>query len=307
MTPEAGGSAMDVSVTIANWNQVELLRRCLRSVEACAPGMAVETIVVDNASHDGSVEAVRAEFPNVRLVVNDRNLGFGRAQNQAIALARGRYVLALNNDAEVLPETIPALVRFMDERPAAGICTCPASDNGSGWRTGGGMMRFPAVWREAAVALAEAAAPPFGVGGAGLLQPVLGAIVGTAPAGVEREVAWARGALLLLRRRMLEETGGFDERFFMYFEETDLCRRAWQAGWSVWYTPRAAYVHVGRASAQSETAREAAWARSGAHYFRKHHGPVSAALFQAQYVVLRRGLLDARRRAGQGLRIRRER
>jgi GT2 family glycosyltransferase len=165
------------------------------------------------------------------------------------------------------------------------------------------MLRFPAVWREAAAALTEAAAPPFGVGGARLLQPVLGAIVGSAPAEAEREVAWARGALLMMRRAMLAETGGFDERFFMYFEETDLCRRARGAGWSVWYTPRTAYRHVGRGSATSESRREAVWAKSGAEYFRKHHGPVTAALFQAQYLVLRRGLLDARRAAGRGLKM----
>jgi hypothetical protein len=106
----------------------------------------------------------------------------------------------------------------------------------------------------------------------------------------------------MMRRTMLAQTGGFDERFFMYFEETDLCRRARAAGWSVWYTPRAAYRHLGRASATSESSREAVWARSGAAYFRKHHGPLRAALFQAQYVVLRRGLLDARRAAGRSLR-----
>jgi GT2 family glycosyltransferase len=295
---------MDVTVTIANWNQSELLRRCLRSIASTAPGVAVETIVVDNASQDGSVELLRAEFPGVQLIVNAQNVGFGRAQNQAIAHARGRYLLALNNDAEVLPGTIPELVRFMDTHPRAGICTCPAwSESAEGWRTGGGMLRFPAVWREAAAALTEVAAPPFGMAGAGVLQPVLGAIVGSAPAEAEREVAWARGALLMMRREMLAETGGFDQRFFMYFEETDLCRRARAAGWSIWYTPRTAYRHLGRASATSERRREAAWAKSGAAYFRKHHGPVRAALFQAQYLVLRRGLLDARRAAGRGLRM----
>jgi len=108
---------MDVSVVVVNWNSRDLLRDCLRSAYENSGRMSIEVLVVDNASTDGSSEMVAKEFPQVRLIRNEENLGFSKANNQAIKVSHGRYVLLLNNDAYLLPGSLEKMVRFMDSRP----------------------------------------------------------------------------------------------------------------------------------------------------------------------------------------------
>ena len=114
---------IDVSIIVVNWNVRELLRECLRSTleDGGIPAERLELIVVDNDSRDGSVDMVRAEFPQLPLIANTDNVGFGRANNQALPLCHGRYVLLLNPDTRVLPGALAALVRHMDETPAAAV------------------------------------------------------------------------------------------------------------------------------------------------------------------------------------------
>ena len=111
---------LDLSIIIVNWNGKDLLRKCLQCVEATVKKVSYETYVVDNASTDGSQDVVRQEFPTVKLIANTDNVGFATANNQAMKVAEGRYVLLLNSDAFVDANTLDAMVQFMDEHPEAG-------------------------------------------------------------------------------------------------------------------------------------------------------------------------------------------
>lgn len=281
---------VDVSVTIANWNRAELLERCLRSIGTTKPAITYEVIVVDNASSDRSVQMVRGQFPNVRLIVNTENRGFGPAHNQALAAAAGRYVLALNNDAAVQPETIPTLVALMDRYPRAGIGSCPAylRHPSSTEFTARAFRQFPSVSGALWLNLWELCRPLLGRERRPE-EPIHGDAV---------EVAWVTGALLVVRREMVEQIGYFDERFFLFFEEVDLCRRARSAGWTVLFTTSTCYVHQQGASRELRADSQRLFGESGAKYFLKHHGPLAAAAFRLQHDCLRRGLLPWRVKIG---------
>jgi len=256
---------MDVSIIIVSFNARELLRRSLRSVLGPRPPWpAVECIVIDNASRDGSADVVEREFGAARLVRNGRNVGFAAAVNQGLREAGGRYALLLNPDAELLGDALGVLVRFLDGHRRAGACAPRLLDPDG--RSRPGVDGFPTPM--------------------GPLLPLLRRLLGrpVAPAGVPRHgeprrVDTLSGACLMLRRTALESVGLLDERFFLYFEETDLLRRLAGAGWEAWLVPGAAALHVGGGSLGPERAEgvfhgnhPVHWVRSRRRYLRKHHG-----------------------------------
>ncbi|MDW8318684.1 MAG: glycosyltransferase family 2 protein [Anaerolineae bacterium] len=274
---------LDLSVVIVNWNVRELLAGCLRSllrsqgvqfVGAPAPPgeqptWQAEAIVVDNASGDGSQDMVRSQFPWARLIANDQNLGFTRANNQGLAVAEGRYVLFLNPDTEVHPAALSALLEFAEVHPQVGIV-------GPQLRYADGSVqssrrRFPTP----ATFFLEAT----------VLQRwwpqnrVLSRYyVLDRPDDAVSQVDWVVGAAMLVRRQVLDQIGGFDEGFFMYSEELDLCRRAVAAGWQVVYLPTAVVTHFeGKSSEQVVAARHIRFHSSRVRYVRKYHGPWLAA------------------------------
>jgi N-acetylglucosaminyl-diphospho-decaprenol L-rhamnosyltransferase len=301
----ADGKSMDVTVTIVNWNRADLLERCLHSVLSSEGPLQIEVIVVDNASTDHAVAMVRERFPSVSLITNSENVGFGRAHNQATAEANGRYILMLNNDAAVFPDTIAALVRFMDNHPRAGICTCAAHSSQQHSRmTGGGVKYFPSIMREALAGLIEFAKPPFGWVDLFFSVKLPNLVIGRCEAFEERQVAWATGALLLVRRAMLDEIGQFDPRFFMFYEETDLCLRAHRSGWSIWQSSDPRYVHENGQSTALRNDRHRIWAASGKAYFRKNQGSWKAVLWCCQYYLIHRFLIGLRSSVGRTLRNR---
>lgn len=235
---EAGG-VVDLSVIIVNWNTKEELRACLRSIHE-GDGVRVEIIVVDNASEDSSVEMLKNEFPGVRVIENEANYGFARAANIGIRASSGRYVLLLNPDTEVQPLAFPALVRFGDENPGIGIVG-PKILNPNGTLQYS-CRRFPTI------------------GAAIFRNTLLGRLFPQNPYTRDylmirwdhretMDVDWVSGAAMLIRRRMLEEIGLLDERFYMYCEDVDLAYRAWKKGWRVTYYPHVHVTHViGRSS-----------------------------------------------------------
>jgi GT2 family glycosyltransferase len=228
-------SDIDVSIIVVNWNVRELLRECLRSAledGGIAPAR-LQLIVVDNDSRDGSVEMVRAEFPHLPVIANADNVGFGRANNQALPLCRGRYVLLLNPDTRVLPGALAALVRHMDETPSAAVMGCRLLNaDGSMQRwTGGAYPRLanlishyfffdlllPRRWRPMPLYLDR-------------------------DVRHDIEVDWVSGAVMILRA---ERLGGqlFNPHYFMYGEDMELCHRLKRAGGGIVYTPVASIVH----------------------------------------------------------------
>jgi hypothetical protein len=264
--------APDVSVIIVNYNTAHLLPRNLAALEAGCGQLGVQVIVVDNASRDQSVEFLRREFPNVELIVNPTNIGFGRANNQALSRVRGRYVLLLNADAFVSTDTLPKTVSFMDDHPRSGVLGVRLVDeNGLAQPS---CFYFPTPWR-------------FFLG-TSRLDRVIERLPFVAQSGCSLHACdWVRGCYYLIRREVIETLGLFDPRYFLYYEEVDHCRSLRDSGWEVTYYPYAPVMHVGGESAKFDgrvldSSRQISilHAESQLLYFRKHHG-VSGVLASA--------------------------
>ena len=258
---------MDLSVVVVSHNVRPHLKACLESVrEAFAhANFEAEALVVDNASDDGSQELVRSAFPEVRLVANPSNSGYGAACNQGASSSTGEYLLFLNADTAPFPESIDRLHSWLRSRPGFAIAG-PRLENGEG-RSQRSIRRFPApgLWLVEGSILERAA--PF----ERVLNWYRPLVEGD---GEDLEVDWLEGACLLVRREAFFEVGGFDERFFLYCEELDLCRSLRGAGWNVGYSPSAVVAHLGGASSsQNPAVSRAHFIRSKAVYAAKVWGP----------------------------------
>ncbi len=256
---ERVASTHDVSVSIVNTSSRDLLLACLESLgDATSPSLSVEVVVLDNASDDGSVEAVRERFPWVRVIEQPFRAGFPANQNAAIRTTSGRYVYALNEDTVSEPGSLDRLVAYMEAHPRVGALGPRIVDPDG--RPLASAWRFPTpFW---------AAVGAFTLGRAGIVQS------GGARA---RRVDWAMGCALLLRGSGLDEVGLFDERFFMYVDEPDLCRRLAKAGWETHYFPDVTVVHhVSQFSANVPERRIVEHWRSRRKHWAKHHSPLGA-------------------------------
>ncbi|MFH1502690.1 MAG: glycosyltransferase family 2 protein [Candidatus Eisenbacteria bacterium] len=247
--------SLDLTIVIVSYNVRDLIVECLESVRVTMHGLSFETIVVDNASTDGSAEAVRRRFTDVRVIESPSNLGFAAANNVAIRESRGRFVLLLNPDTRILENRLPDDVCFIEERAGVGALGCRlVNPDGTPQPS---CYRFPCL-REVF---------GFYFGGPG----------STGRSAVEgeretRDVDFVRGAFMLLRRAALERTGALDERFFMYAEEADLCLRLKCSGWRTVYRPRTVVMHRrGKSAEQLPAEMFVQRMRSLVAYFRKHH------------------------------------
>jgi GT2 family glycosyltransferase len=264
-----------VAVIVVNWNTRDLLAECVASVAATTADLDVETVVVDNGSGDGSATMLRERFPQVRVIANDVNLGFARANNQAVEATDAPYLLMLNSDAVLCPGSLHRLLERMDSTPRAGLIGAQLREPSGAFQLS--HVRFPSLGREALI-----------LSGLGRLlfgpwYPSFGPDSEAQPHAVE----WVGGACMLVRRAAFEAVGGFDEGYFLYGEEMDLCYGLRQAGWEVWYEPAATVIHHGKASsAGMAEAREARLYRGRMRFFRKHYGPRAARFFAAELFVL---------------------
>lgn len=227
-------SIPDVSVVIVSYNTRQLTIECVQSILDQAQSASVEVIVADNASSDGSAEALRIAFPNITVVANERNLGFAGANNVGIRLATGRYVLLLNPDTLILDHAIDRMVDYMDARPDIGCAGCQVwFDETSMQRT---CFRFPSP---TALFLAYA-----GLQGAFPDSRWLcGQWMPDWDRRSERDVDVVSGMFMFIRRETLEQVGLMDDDYFIYAEEADWCYRAWKKGWRCTFTPIAKIVH----------------------------------------------------------------
>ena len=283
-------ATVTLSVVLVNYNTAHLLDEVFGALEAASEGVSLQIIVVDNASRDNSLEVLRTRYPHVELIANTTNVGFGRANNQALPLVRGRYVLLLNTDAFVSPDSLRTTLACMEQHPRCGILgvrlvgrdgalqpSCryfPTPFNGFILVTG--LTRFfPSVrmvddmqWDHAAL----------------------------------RECDWVPGCYYLMRRELIEQVGLFDPRYFLYYEEVDHCFAAKRAGWQVLYCPDTTVVHIGGESAKADDKLTAArqistlQIESELIFFRKHHGLPGmltdlALAIVADFVVAAKGLI----------------
>lgn len=260
-----GGPAL--SVIVVSYNVRDLLRDCLRSLRAASAELALQVLVVDNGSADGSAAMVAREFPEVELLDPGRNLGFSAANNAAIERAAAPVILLLNPDTAVPPGTLPALLAFLEARPQGGIVgprllNSDGSFQPSAWPqpTLSAVLRdhlLPPRWRRHA-----AAAPD---------QP--------------RTVGWVSGAALLTQRAVIDRIGPLDEALF-WSEDVDFCRRAAAAGWEVWYAPEIALTHHGSRSIPSNRGAVIYHQyRSKAHFFRKHRSRTEWQALRAMFAL----------------------
>ena len=290
---------VDLSIVIISWNVRELLRRCLQSIVTEArPGSAdgvfevdgreVEILVVDNASTDGSSEMVRDEFPRIHLIVNDENRGFTAANNQGLALSRGRHLLLLNPDTEIVGDALATMTGYMQANSEVGALG-PRLLNTDG-SLQSSRRRFPTL----STALVESTVVQEWWDDNRILRRYYAA---DTPDDAVQRVDWVTGACLLVRRQAYERVGGLDEGFFMYSEELDWCKRIKDAGWEVVFLPTATVIHhEGKSSEQVVPARHIYFQSSKVRYFRKHHGAFQAGalrwflLLTYAYQMAREGL-----------------
>jgi GT2 family glycosyltransferase len=248
-------AAVDITVSLVNTDNRALLLDCLASLDGAAGATALQTIVIDNASTDGSAAAVREAYPQVEVVERDRRHGFGANHNQAIARARGRHVLILNEDTVLHEGMLDSMCRFMDQNPEVGACG-PRILNPDGSQQPSA-FRFPTPGRVALTTLT--------LQRRGWIQSRVEHIA---------RVDWVCGAAMLARLPALRAVGGFDEQLFIYSEDPDLCLRMREAGYATAYFPYASLVHFENATTGGVPERRIAqMERSRALYARKHHGP----------------------------------
>lgn len=244
----------ELSILIVSHNTRADLERCLQSLHDTPPDIDHEICVIDNASVDGSVEAVRSQWPSVAVIPLDANVGFARANNEGFRKTRGPLVLLMNSDTVVPAGAVDHLVQRMAQLPGAAIVG-PKLVNGQGHaELSFGRMISP---------LAELRQKRLVRGPQARIERMTSAV---------QTVDWVSGACLLIRRAAAEAAGFFDERYFMYCEDVDLCAAVRAQGGRVYFVPSPVVVHLrGRSAAVNPSATDAAYRRSQLAFYEKHH------------------------------------
>jgi len=255
---------MDISVVIVAWNAKHYLELCLESLEKSPPRRSIETLVVDNASADGTGEMVKTRFPWVKLIRSDENLGFSRGNNLAIRQCQGRYIALVNPDVIVLPGCLDALADFLDQNPKVGNVGPRVLNPDMTLQST--CRRSPTLWNNfcSSTGLATKFKNSRFFAGEHMLY---------FPHDRTIKVDVLVGCFSFIRRQALDSVGLLDEKLFMYGDDVDWCRRCWQAGWEVVFFPGAQAIHDrGKTTAPYPVRFAVAQQRSILYYWSKHHG-----------------------------------
>ena len=256
-----------IDIVIVNWNSGTFLAECLGSISANGGGLVASTVVVDNCSTDGS-EACIDRHETCKLVSTGKNLGFGKGCNLGAGLGAAEYILFLNPDAKILPSTLARSQNFMDSSKAATVGICGVKLLHESRELAKTCSRFPSPTNLFAKSI-----------GFDRLQPAWGTRMTEWDHSESRKVDQIMGAYFFVRRSLFEKMGGFDERFFVYYEEVDFCRRSLSAGWESWFLADAAAIHYGGGSSEKVKARRLFYSlRSRLLYSRKHFGVLGSLL-----------------------------
>lgn len=253
-----------LSIIIVTWNGKRYALECLESLYSHPAAVSTEIIVVDNASTDGTPDAIRERFPEVTVLRNKDNLGFARANNIGIRASHGQYVCLINSDVVVSDGCLEKLIGALQAHTNIGIIgpkmRCPDGTIGLS------IMQYPTVWNTLCAALAVNSMLPKS-------RLFAGFSISSEAIDDLRDVEVVTGWLWMTSRRALEQVGGLDERFFMYGEDIDWCYRFRKVGWRVVFAGQTEALHFGGASSSSAPARYYVEMRSAnRQYFRKHHG-----------------------------------
>ncbi len=253
---------LDLSVIIVNYNTKKLTLQCLTSVFE-QNGLSYDVFVVDNASRDGSAEVIKENFSQVRLIVNNKNLGFAAANNQAIKLCKGSFILLLNSDTIVSPGTFKTMVKFMHRHLDAGIASCKVvKPNGALDWPCKRSFQTPSIFFYRALRLDELfpKSKQFGRYHLTYLDE-----------NRTHEVDGVCGAFLMIRKETIEDIGLMDEELFMYSDDMDWCFRAKKAGWKVYYYPQAQMLHFKSKSNIRQSYKSIYWWYYSTWYVYKKH------------------------------------
>ena len=272
---------LDISFLIVSWNVRELLKRAVQAILDDTRDLEIEIVVVDNASRDGTVEMLRAEFPNVRVIANNENVGFTRGNNQGLEIAQGRYLFLINPDTEIQRGATRALLNFMDAPENARVGIVGPQLVYADGSLQSSRRRFPKF----STALFESTKLQQWFPRNRVLTNYY--LLETSDLAIQ-DVDWLVGAAMFVRRAVYEQIGGLDERFFMYSEEMDWCYRAKNArfsakdsGWRVVYFPNARVLHhEAKSSEQVRAQRDIYFHSSKVRYFQKHHGVLQGELLR---------------------------
>lgn len=252
-----------ISVVIINYNTCDLLRDCLSSMVHLAEIMDIW--VVDNASTDGSVEMIKEQYPTVNLIVNNENLGFVKANNQAFEKVKGEFVILLNSDTVVHSGWLDALRNAFSNPHVGAACPQLLNEDGSIQPSWG---RFPSVWSEFIFQSYLYKLFPFRMAWGKRIHPILSREYST-----RHPVDWGSAACLAVRREAMQRVGGLDEEIFMYGEDVEWCWRIRQAGYQILFTPQAKVTHLsGKSSKRDFTSWIRRYTRSQLYLLQRLHG-----------------------------------
>lgn len=258
---------MDISVILVSYNTIEMTKQALNDLFASEGNFKMEVFMIDNASKDHSAEVLRREYPNITIIENSQNVGFGRANNQALPSIRGKYVLLLNTDAFVQPDSLIKTMQYMEAHPKCGMLGVKLLGRDGTLQPS--CRYFPTSWN---IFLERTNLKKF------FKQTKLIDDMNWDHASV-RSCDWVPGCYALIRKEVIDQVGLFDPRYFLYYEEVDHCFAAKRAGWEVVYFPETTVIHIGGESAKQEAAIssksrqiESLQIESELLFFRKNHG-----------------------------------
>lgn len=256
---------MKLSIIIVNWNTEKLLKKCLESIFLYADKIDYQLIVIDNNSKDKSRELLsklKILNDNLEIVLSKTNLGFARAVNVGLKKSKGQYILLLNPDTQIKETTIEASIKFMDEHPHGGIMGGKILNLDGSIQPS--VRRFPTFLSQFFILLK--------LHHFFKNSSIRKYFSSDFDYSKMQEVDQVMGAFFLIRRSVLETVGYFDERFFLWFEEVDFCRRVKNNGWQIFYNPRAEIIHLGGASFSQKIPIKNQWQfnKSLLYYFKKH-------------------------------------
>lgn len=261
---------MDLSIIIVNWNTKNYLEQCLESVFEHAKGIEYEVFVIDNASTDGSVQVVKEKFPQIKLIENKENVGFARANNQAIKKAQGEFICLLNPDTLIIDSSIAKMLNFIKQHNEAGVVGAKLTDSNGKWDRGWG--KFPTITSEIIPGSMHK-----------IFLPKRNIEIGQ---NEHIDVDWVGGAALIFRSSIVQNGTLLDENFFMYSEETDFCYRVKNLGYKVYGLLNTKIVHFQNKSArQNVKSARVQMFKGKFKFFKKNKNYVQALIFKFLFIL----------------------
>jgi GT2 family glycosyltransferase len=274
-----GKNLLDLSIIIVDFNTKDYLKACLSSIYSKKTSVSFEVIVVDNNSEDGSCSVVRESFPEVILIENLKNVGFARANNQGINIAQGRNILLLNSDTEILDNCLEKIVSFMDKTCDAGIVGCRVLNSDHSLQNS--CFKFPTIASEAAFFTL------------GIIKDYLNPLrnsnkIKNCRMNSPTIVPWVTGCFMCIRREVIEQIGGLDENIFLYYEDTEFCKRALdQSHFKIYYYPSASIIHYhGQSSKKTNFEALAHCFNSSQYILKKFYGTSVVSLYSLLCILI---------------------